>query len=83
MSEHELAVDIEISDGEWFPHLADARVEHGFIDRVGNLPRGMQSGLPAFQLLATLDDGTKVVVEASWRNMSIAMVALIAHWGTP
>jgi hypothetical protein len=79
----ELHVDLEIQDGDWWPHLADSPVKHGFIERIGNLPNGMASGLPALQILVTLDDGTKVVAEASWRNFSLAAVALIAKWGTP
>lgn len=79
----ELKVDIAIADGAWYDDVADHPVAHGIIERVGNLPGGMQSGEPAFQVLAVLDDGTRVVVETSWRNMALAACALIGRWGTP
>lgn len=78
-----LNVDLEIKDGDWYKYVADKPTKHGVIERVGNLPSGMQSGAPVFQVLITLDDGTKVIAETSWRNMSLAAVGLIARWGTP
>jgi hypothetical protein len=79
----QLGVDLEIADGSWWPHLADSPVKSGAIDRVGVLPNSTTGGHPSVQILVTLEDGTKVVAQTTWRNFSLAMVALIARWGTP
>lgn len=78
-------VDLEIEDGGWRAHLVvpNQKVHFGVIERVGNLPGGMKSGAPAFQLLGRLDNGEVVHLQASWKNIALAMVALIARWGTP
>lgn len=49
---------------------------HGFIERVGLLPEGMASGDPSFALAARLDDGSTVILEASWAQIKLAMHAL-------
>lgn len=79
-----LAVDLVIPDAGWAPYVEDpTTVVHGQIDRIGVLPAGMKSGLPSAAILITLDDGRRVIAETSWRNLSLAAVALIAQWGTP
>lgn len=50
---------------------------------VGCLAEGMESGLPSFIAVIELPSGQRIVAQTSWRNMSIAAVALIATWGTP
>lgn len=78
-----LEVDLEIKDGEWARHFRGIRPEHGYIERVGNLPNATGKGKPGFQLLAHLDDGTPVVLETTWALMYSAVRALTARWGEP
>lgn len=77
-----LAVDLLIADGAWLPYLGP-NPRQGMLTRVGILPGGMRSGAPSFAAVVTLDDGTPVLVQQSWRNMGLAAVALIGRWGTP
>ena len=74
-----LTVDLEIEDGAWLPYVSGTLC-HGYIKRVGNLPNATQNGLPAFQLMATLDDGSTVVIETTWALMRGALTALNARW---
>lgn len=83
MSGTTLGVDMSLEDGSWWPYLADSPVKSGAIDRVGVLPNATKNGAPGVQMLITLEDGTKVVAQTTWNAMSLAMVALIARWGTP
>jgi len=79
-----LAIDLDIQDGAWGQHITDsATLKHGRIERVGNLPNGTSKGLPAFQLLATLDDGSQVIVETTWALIYTAVRGLAAKWGEP
>jgi hypothetical protein len=75
--------DLEIKDGAWDYEVYGKEFRHGKIRRIGNLPRGMKSGAPSFALLAEMDDGSVALVETSWKAMSLAVVGLIARWGTP
>lgn len=77
-----LAVDLSIEDGAWRPYLGGEPLV-GHITRIGVLPGGMTSGRPSLAMCVVLDDGRAVFVEQSWRNFSLAAVALIARWGTP
>lgn len=77
-----LAIDLQINDGDWRPYLGEKPLR-GRLARIGVLPRGMKSGSPSASLLVILDDGRAVFAETSWRNLSLAAVALIARWGTP
>jgi len=79
-----LAVDVEIRDGEWSQHLTDlATLKHGYIKRVGCLANGTAAGKPAFQLMATLDDGSQVIVETTWSLIYTAVIGLSGKWGEP
>lgn len=77
-----LVVDMVVEDGAWRPFLGDDP-KVGRVTRIGVLPRGMTSGRPAVVLVVVLEDGTSVLAQASWRSLSLAMVGLIARWGTP
>lgn len=77
-----LAIDLQIEDGAWGPYLGASPL-HGRLARIGVLPQGMASGRPSAAVLVVLDDGRAVLAETSWRNLSLAAVALIARWGTP
>lgn len=77
-----LAIDMQVEDGAWRPYLGEAPLT-GKLTRIGVLPHGMTSGRPSAALCIVLDDGRAVFAESSWRNFSLAAVALIARWGTP
>ena len=77
-----LAVDMQIEDGAWAPHLGASPL-HGQLSRIGVLPRGMRSGAPSAAMLVVLDDGRAVIAETSWRNLALAALTLTARWGTP
>lgn len=81
----ELNVLLEIADGELAKYMTPGQepTEMASIDVVGCLPEGMESGLPSFVAVITLPSGQRVLAETSWRNMSLALVALAATWGTP
>ena len=74
-----LSIDLEIQDEAWRKYL-DTNFKHGRITRVGNLPNGTAAARPAFQLMATMDDGSTVVVETTWALMRGALTALNARW---
>jgi hypothetical protein len=78
-----LAVDLSVEDGGWAEHIGDSQVRHGMIERVGCLPDATSAGKPAFELLATLDDGSKVVLETTWALMDNATRVLRARYGDP
>lgn len=79
-----LHVDMEVQDGDWAPYMTgQGPVLRGELQRIGVLPRGMASGAPSVGLLGRTDEGHVVLLETSWKNLSLAMVALITRWGTP
>lgn len=80
-----VVVDLELSnDDGWLDYMnPDRPVIYGDIERVGVLPHGMKSGAPSFHLLGRGDDGSTVILSASWKAIGIAALALIARWGTP
>ena len=70
----ELDVHPVIADGGWQRYIRNkAALRHGRITNVGNLPDGTAKGKPAFQVLATLDDGSQVIVETTWELMKGAV----------
>lgn len=75
-----LTVDLDIQDGEWAKYLHDPFWKRGQITRVGNLSNGTNAGKPAFELMATMDDGTQVILETTWALMRNAVKALEARW---
>lgn len=77
-----LDIDLAIADGSWREHLGD-QPEHGMLTRIGVLPHGMKSGRPSVSMIVTLDDGRRVHAEASYRNFSLAALALLQTYGTP
>jgi hypothetical protein len=81
----ELRVIMSIEDGELAPYMTPGQEPEAMssIEVVGCLPHGMQSGLPSFVAVIELPTGQRIFAETSWRNMSLALVALAARWGTP
>jgi hypothetical protein len=78
-----LNVTLRIQDGDWadlIPGLDMKASDGARIIRVGNLPSGMDSGRPAFQLAVRLADGRIVIAETSWRLMRGVLRALDAAW---
>jgi fructose-1-phosphate kinase PfkB-like protein len=78
-----LTITPSIKDGDWadLGDRLDMDASDGArIIRVGNLPSGMQSGRPSFQLAAQLADGRVVIVETSWQLMRGALRALDVVW---
>ena len=74
-----LAIDVVLRDGEWANVITDP-VRHAHIERVGLLPNGTRSGLPAFELLARTSDGGTVLLETTWATMRTALKTLDAGW---
>lgn len=81
----ELRIITSIADGELARYMTPGQEPEAMstIDVVGCLPAGMKSGLPSFVAVITLPSGQRILAETSWRNMSLALVALAATWGTP
>jgi hypothetical protein len=81
----ELHVILSIEDGELGKYLTPGQAPAAMakFEVVGCLPGGMESGLPSFAAVIELPSGERIVAETSWRNMSLALVALAAKWGTP
>lgn len=80
-----LKVITSIQDGELAPYLTPGQEPTAMatFEVVGCLPAGTVSGLPSFVAVIELPDGQRILAETSWRNMSLALVALAAVWGTP
>lgn len=81
-----LIVIPEIQDGELLKYLTpgqELQKEIGLIEVIGCLPRGMVSGLPTFNAVIKMPDGTRIIAETSWRNMGVGVAGLIGRWGTP
>ncbi len=81
-----LKVILSVEDGELGKYLApnqDPPEAVAKFEVVGCLPRGMTSGAPSFCAVIELPSGERIIAETSWKNMSLAAVALIAKWGTP
>lgn len=74
-----LEIDLHVEDGSWQKHMRGI-TQHGYITRVGNIPNGTAAGLPVFQLMATLDDGSTVFVETTWALMRGALIVLNERW---
>jgi hypothetical protein len=80
-----LKVILRVADGELGKFMTPGQEpeEMATFEVVGCLPGGMESGLPSFVAVIELADGRRILAETSWRNMSLALVALAATWGTP
>ena len=82
----ELHTILRIADGELAKFLRpgqEVQSQMAGIEVIGCLPGGMQSGAPSFVAVIALPNGDRVLAETSWKAMSLGMVGLIAHWGTP
>lgn len=82
----ELQTILEIQDGELTKFIKPGQKLQKVTAKIvamGCLPGGMKSGLPSFMVVIEMPDGERVIAETSWRVISIGMVGLIAHWGTP
>ena len=78
-----MTVTPRVIDGDWkdlVPTLDRAASDGAQIIRAGNLPGGMVSGAPAFQVAVQLPDGRTVIAETSWRLMRAALRAIDAAW---
>lgn len=81
----QLRVILALEDGELGPYLTPGQEPEAMatFEVVGCLPGGMHSGLPSFVAVIELPSGERILAETSWTNMSLALVALAARWGTP
>jgi len=80
-----LNVLLSVRDGELAQYLTPGQYpeEMATFEVVGCLPHGMTSGAPSFLAVIELPTGQRIVAETSWANMSLALIALAARWGTP
>ena len=76
--------DLEINDGDWQKYIdRDKGLVEGQISRIGVLPNATKRGNPGLMILAYTADGTPIFVQTTWRAFSLAILGLIARWGTP
>jgi hypothetical protein len=84
-----IVLDIDLGDQpneEWSKALCPDGItipEHGVLTRIGLLESGTIEGRHTINMAIQLDSGLVVFAEQTWRNFSLAAVALIAKWGTP